>query len=288
MVTPVLFIGFYVRVYFLQASTVVFSGAYSTHIVNLKYNIDWCIFSYPNNTQTTVSEQCNDRCSGPHDSMMLALTDHLLITDTTLQYNYCDDGNRAFPNHVADCIACVQSVPASQALVNYLTVLGDACDQKPKINGSTPVRLKQDLFQGVTATASSTASVSSESGPTSTVVQNNTFDTHSSLLRLGLGLGLGLGITFLLFTVGALWFIVRERKRHRNLKQSAITQSDDDLKDLDFRAPAISAHPYVELDAPPVEMSAGQPLRHEKDTDIRASTTPAKHGGKGRTRRPQR
>lgn len=118
--------------------------------------------------------------------------------------------------------------------------------------------------------ASSTPIVSLESGPTSTAVQSRASDICTSLLRLshGLGLGLGLGISLLLFIVGALWFIVRERKRHCNLQQPAIFQSDDDLKDLHFRAPAASVHPYVEPDAPPVEISAGQPLRHEKDTDI--------------------
>ena len=86
--------------------------------VNTKFTLDWCIFSYPDNNSTAQSRACSDTCAGPQSAMKLAMTDQLLKTNASLQYQYCADGDGAFAANVDDCVECLQHVPQSMALVN--------------------------------------------------------------------------------------------------------------------------------------------------------------------------
>lgn len=50
--------------------------------------------------------------------MKLAMTDQLLKTNASLQYQYCEDGDGAFAENVDDCVECLQDIQQSMALVN--------------------------------------------------------------------------------------------------------------------------------------------------------------------------
>ena len=87
-------------------------------LVNMKYTVDVCVYTFPNANQTTASTSCGDACAGPSSAMQIALTDRLLETNMTLQYQYCDDLNGAFAKNVDACTACLANVPSSQTLIN--------------------------------------------------------------------------------------------------------------------------------------------------------------------------
>lgn len=86
----------------------------------MKFTFDWCVFAYPNNNVTAASAQCGDICSGPNNIAQSALTDRLLQTNATIQYQYCVDGNGAFSKVADECAKCLEKVPNSKALVNCM------------------------------------------------------------------------------------------------------------------------------------------------------------------------
>ena len=85
--------------------------------VNMKFTIDRCLYSYPDSSTTNASAACGESCNGP---TQMALTDGLLQTNATSQYQYCDDLNAAFSKNVGACATCLESVPSSQALINCM------------------------------------------------------------------------------------------------------------------------------------------------------------------------
>ena len=84
----------------------------------MKFTIDRCLYSYPSANATDVSTACGESCDGPSSAMQIALTDRLLQTNSTLQYQYCDDLGAAFSKNVGACATCLESVPSSQTLVS--------------------------------------------------------------------------------------------------------------------------------------------------------------------------
>lgn len=86
----------------------------------MKFTIDWCIFLYEDNNQTAQSRACSNTCAGPASAMRLAMVDRVLQTNSTIQYQYCNDGSNAFAKNVDDCVSCLQDVPSSMALVNCM------------------------------------------------------------------------------------------------------------------------------------------------------------------------
>ena len=52
--------------------------------------------------------------------MKLAMVDRVLQTNSTIQYQYCNDGSNAFTKNVDECVSCLQDVPSSMALVNCM------------------------------------------------------------------------------------------------------------------------------------------------------------------------
>ena len=87
-------------------------------LVNMKYTIDWCLFQYQFNNATTQSRQCGQTCAGPEGAMRIAMTDRVLQTNATIQYQYCESGDGAFESNVDDCVSCLEDVPSSMALAN--------------------------------------------------------------------------------------------------------------------------------------------------------------------------
>ena len=87
-------------------------------LVNMKYTIDWCLFQYQFNNATTQSRQCGQTCAGPEGAMRIAMTDRVLQTNATIQYQYCEGEDGAFERNVDDCVSCLEGVPSSMALAN--------------------------------------------------------------------------------------------------------------------------------------------------------------------------
>ena len=148
--------------------------------------------------------------------LRLLQTDRVLQTNTTIQYQYCEDGNGAFQKNVNSCMDCLSKVPSSNTLVNYLRALDQACDQKPPIGGSTPIKLDFDLYNTTappSATHASPAAVTvTSSSDSSTHTSSSPSNSHS--VALGAGLGLGLGIP-LLCLLGLLIYLYRRQHAQR-------------------------------------------------------------------------
>lgn len=89
-------------------------------LVNMKFTVDWCVFGYPDNNNLTAANQCADICGGSDDSTKKALTDRLLQTNATLQYQYCKDENEAFSETAQSCMECLEKVPNSKILANCM------------------------------------------------------------------------------------------------------------------------------------------------------------------------
>lgn len=83
----------------------------------MKFAIDWCVFQYPDNPNITeANTQCADICVGPDNDAKKALTDRVLQTNATLQYQYCQNG--AFQEIASDCRTCLENVPNAKAMAN--------------------------------------------------------------------------------------------------------------------------------------------------------------------------
>lgn len=193
-------------------------------LFNMKYTIDHCVFSFENNDVTIQNLQCADTCAGPSNGMMSAMTDRVLQTNTTIQYQYCEDGNGAFQKNVNACMDCLNKVPASNALVNYLRALDQACDQRPPIGGSTPLKLDFDLYNTTappSTTESSPAAVTVTSSPHT---PTHTSSSNSHNVALGAGLGLGLGIP-LLCLLGLLVYLFRRQRAQAQHSSSEMERS---------------------------------------------------------------
>ncbi|KAG7004475.1 hypothetical protein G7Y79_00025g057610 [Physcia stellaris] len=213
--------------------------------------------------------------------MKLAMTDQLLKTNASLQYQYCEDGDGAFAKNVDDCVECLQHVPQSMALVNYLRALKAACEQQPKAGNGKTVKLAFDLYDldsasasaspSVSSTSSSISSSASSSAPASsstpTITATNApasasaspsplstttpspsaKNTHT--LRLALGISLGLILPLLLLSAFLIFFL-RRRRAHRSqtpkptleMQHSEPTQSPPSYRN--------GPHPVPEMQAP--------------------------------------
>lgn len=95
----------------------------------MKFTIDWCVFDYPENNLTAANTQCADTCGGPDNIAKSALTDRLLQTNATIQYQYCEDGDGAFSKIAKACMDCLGKVPNSKTLVNCMRTKSSWGDQ---------------------------------------------------------------------------------------------------------------------------------------------------------------
>ena len=86
-------------------------------IVHMKFNLDWCVFGYPdNNDIIPANQKCAEVCAGPKNSAKYSLTYRLLTTEATLQYFYCDGSD--IQNTLDNCAACLETVPNAKVLKN--------------------------------------------------------------------------------------------------------------------------------------------------------------------------
>lgn len=170
--------------------------------VNMKFSFDWCVFAYPDNTILTAAGiACAETCQGPNNNAKTALVDRLLQTNATLQYQYCETENGAFPKVADDCVKCLEKVPNSKAMANCTSIraqwesdhqtadtdirwetldvkaLNVACTQKPAL-GKT-LKLDFDLFPDV-STQSPTPS-RTQSGAVVTITANPVYPPPSAV-----------------------------------------------------------------------------------------------------------
>lgn len=231
-------------------------------LFNIKYTIDHCVFSFENDNVTVQNLQCADSCAGPSNAMESAMTDRVLQTNSTIQYQYCKDGNGAFQKNVNACTDCLRKVPSSNALVNYLRALDQACDQQPPIGGTTPLKLDFDLYNTTappSTTTSSPAVVTVTSPPHTSNPASSSNNSHS--VALGAGLGLGLGIPLLCLLGLLIYLYRRQRTQHHN--------SSSELQGLSPKKPRSKTNPSFRA-----EMHGSSSLAnyHEADSNNNNST----------------
>ncbi|MCJ1471118.1 hypothetical protein MMC07_009766 [Pseudocyphellaria aurata] len=202
----------------------------------MKFNVNWCIFGYPNNPQITkASSQCGDVCSGSGNSARAALVDSPVQKDVALQYQYCQNEDKAFSKIVKDCLKCLNEVPKAKTLSNFVNALNVACDQQPQA-GET-LKLNFDVFAAVSTLNSSTvtSTASSAGSVRATVTPANPPSSSSAVLaapsssgavasasaaapannivRVGVGVGVGIGGAALVLA-GTVIILFRRRSTH--------------------------------------------------------------------------
>jgi len=208
--------------------------------VNTKFTLDHCLFNFQNENATIQSKQCGNVCKGPSGAMQQALVDRVLQTNATLQYQYCNNGDNAFNKTVDSCKDCLQHVSSSNVLINCarprlslllilltesasdLRVLQEACQQRPKIGGDTPVRLSFDLYN-TTSLPSSTSTIPAKI----TVISSTTvLASHSNprAIKLGISIGIGLGIPFCILAATLLFCYRRRHHQHKIEKEAQLRE----------------------------------------------------------------
>ncbi|MCJ1466587.1 hypothetical protein MMC07_005207 [Pseudocyphellaria aurata] len=202
------------------------------HIFNMKFNIDWCVFGYPNNSQITkANSQCSEVCSGSGNSARAALVNLLPERDHD-GLQYCQDGDGAFSTTVDNCMKCLNDVPKAKTLANFVNALKVACAQQPR--PGEKLKLDFDVFAAVPALDSSTSTASSAGIVTGTVTPANPPSSSSAALaapsssravasasaaappdnrvRVGVGVGVGGGAALVLAVTAIILF--RGRSTH--------------------------------------------------------------------------
>jgi hypothetical protein len=167
-------------------------------LFNIKFTVDWCVFGYPDNPNTTAAETACSNACGP---IQPPLTDRLLKTNMSLTYQYCqnDYSSGTFLGGVDACIACLSKMDGTVILGNFLSALKAGCQQQ--VPAGKTLSLAGDLF-AVTPPLSTTSSASGQSTATSsTTSANQTAHTSSSSsagshsgLSKGAATGIGIGI----------------------------------------------------------------------------------------------
>lgn len=209
----------------------------------MRFTIDWCIYGYPNNpNQTLVMTSCYEACVGPNSELESASTNQILSTNSSTQYQYCDVNSGAFPRNVGACIDCVQNVPNSTTLVNYLHALNEGCQQRPKPGDNTTIELSFDLFPSAAAVNTSTSTNASTTPTmitsTSSTAPSASITTSSSTLPSalahrtdgGLAIGLGAGLGCAVIIICALSILLCFRKPRSRQKEVGSESVPDDWR----------------------------------------------------------
>ncbi|KAL6715503.1 hypothetical protein ACLMJK_006464 [Lecanora helva] len=193
----------------------------------MKFSLTECVFAFPDYNITETYRQCSETCGGSDDSMRLAMTSQLLSTNLTSIYDYCSLMAGAFSKNVGACMHCLESVPSSHALINYLKALEETCAQQPRGGGPTPVKLDFDLYSNLPSSAAARnsrdaaiAAATRVAKTTQTILAAKTTIASSTALgaantriRLDLGFGIGFGGFGLLMATGAAILFTRRWPR---------------------------------------------------------------------------
>ncbi|KAL1967125.1 hypothetical protein VTN77DRAFT_3416 [Rasamsonia byssochlamydoides] len=234
-------------------------------LFNIKFTIDWCVYGYPNNNNATPAMET---CSGTCQPMILPMTDKLLETNMTLQYDYCTTYNGSFTSTVQNCIQCLEGANGTKVLANYLRAMDIACKQRPP--PGTALNLGFNVFDvnynaaattttsvlsssssstasptHSTAITSSTGSSSTNSSSVSSASSSSSSSSSSNSVKLGVGIGVSLGVASV--SVGAFFFIRRWRQ-HQSQRQQ---QNNASM----LQVPALE-NQWKYYQGPPAEMEA--------------------------------
>lgn len=168
---------------------------------NLRYTLDYCIFSFPNATNV-ASTPCSTStaCGG----LEAAFTEDDLDAENLQAYGYCSaDGGAVTESAVAQCRACVAASDGQDYMANFLVALEAGCQQKPA--AGTVVGLDGTVFSITEISAkdpsSSDNDASGQSGlPTTTIV------------------GIAIGIVVVLLAVAGFLFVRLRTRRNRRVR----------------------------------------------------------------------
>ena len=76
---------------------------------NLRYTLDWCLFSFPNNGNQSIISSQTSQCLGSCTKISNALEINILTPNATTTYGYCQDPN--FLPNVKGCASCFAKIP---------------------------------------------------------------------------------------------------------------------------------------------------------------------------------
>ncbi|CAK7224013.1 hypothetical protein SCUCBS95973_005376 [Sporothrix curviconia] len=129
---------------------------------NLRYNVDYCVFGYPNSSDIIGSNPCQTSTAcGP---LQLALYDGIPSgSSNQTEYGYCSANGTTLTSSVfKGCIACVAGGGSQNIVANSLTALEAGCLQQ--LPPSEAVGLSGSVFASATTIAIVAPTESSGSG----------------------------------------------------------------------------------------------------------------------------
>ena len=259
---------------------------------NMKATLILCLWQFPQAPLVSSSaDTCATVCGAKSNRMKAAMMEKSTQINNTLQYNYCTAQSGIFAQNQQACSKCLEKVPSSKTLRNYLRALNDACQQRPQAGTGKQIKLDFPLFANetsevqssrsdLTPATSSTATTSLEtgiaatspadSGATFNAVQSN----DSSATKIGLGVGLGLGLP-LLAVLAALVLLLWKRSVDRRTAEAEAARRIE--WEHQFRAKVFAEvqelHGFTRMPpelkpTPMVEADAGPPAVPEKDSEF--------------------
>ena len=259
---------------------------------NIKATLILCLWQFPQAPLISSSaDTCATVCGAKGNRMKAAMMEKSTQINNTLQYNYCTAKNGIFTQNQQACSNCLEKVPSSQTLRNYIRALNDACQQRPQTGTGKQIKLDFPLFPNDTSkvqssrsdsnpSTSSTATSSLETGmaATSPAEPNATFNAvqsnDSSATKIGLRVGLGLGVP-LLAALAALALLLWKRTVDRRTAEAEAARRIE--WEYQFRAKVFAEiqelHGFTRLPpelkpTPIVEADAGPPVVPEKDSEV--------------------
>ncbi|EFX00001.1 hypothetical protein CMQ_318 [Grosmannia clavigera kw1407] len=130
---------------------------------NLRYNFDYCIFGYPNGSDTGTNPcQTTTACG----QLLNALEDGIPGMGNHSEFDYCSvDSSTMTGSAYSQCLSCVSALDSGVTVSNALVALEAGCIQKP--SGELVVGLSDSVFAttviSITSASSTASSTSSRS-----------------------------------------------------------------------------------------------------------------------------
>ncbi|EHA51627.1 hypothetical protein MGG_07521 [Pyricularia oryzae 70-15] len=98
-------------------------------LYNTRYNFNYCVFGYPNNTEIGSNPCQTSRACG---ALKDALVDGNMDPEKSSEYGYCNaDGNSMTGEFFDKCLTCIASFRDQVVVRNGLIALGAGCQQRP-------------------------------------------------------------------------------------------------------------------------------------------------------------
>ncbi|KAF4838198.1 hypothetical protein CGCTS75_v000936 [Colletotrichum tropicale] len=170
-------------------------------LYNMRYSFDYCVFGYPNATDTGGGPCMTSTACG---ALEAALTDGDLDPSSG-QYSYCDaDGGAILGSAYDKCLSCVRAGGEHYYLANYLVALGAGCQQRP--DPGTLIGLNQTVFtKGVISVVDPKDAASADKKDNATIPMTTI---------IGIVVG---AVVLLLLIAGCVFIQYRKRRARRGI-----------------------------------------------------------------------